>query len=254
MAMNPTHGSPCLTEGEIDHFHHQGYVGPFAAVSPDRMEPIREQIESQIVTTAGPGRTPMQARHQDHRLVYDLATHPAIVGRIRSLIGEDLMLWATYFFTKDPGGAEIPWHQDANYWPIEPAINFSVWMAIDRVTIENSCVNIIPGSHRAVIPHIRASQDKAFSEEADPAYFDAAKAVPIELEPGEFFLFTEKLLHQSNANTSNMRRMGMAMRFTLPWVKILDPQKPPLFPGHTCMMVSGEDRFGFNRMSVPPEA
>lgn len=243
-----------LTPDEINHFHHQGYLGPFAAVSPDEMATIRERIERDVLTADGPSDTRTQARHLDHRFIYELAASEAIVGRLRSLIGDDIVLWTSYFFNKEPGGAEIPWHQDFNYWPIEPAINFSAWLAIDPVTTENSCVNVIPGSHRSVVPHIKAREGMAFRIEADPAQVKTDKAVAMELKPGEFFLFTEKLLHQSNANTSNMRRMGMAMRFTLPWVRVLDHEAPPLFPGHACVMVSGTDRFGFSRFTDPPSA
>lgn len=247
----PTHA---LSPQQIDQFHGEGYAGPFAAVMPDEMAEIRQRIETDVLTCDGPSQNRLQARHLDHRFVYDLAAGPTIADRVASLVGDDLMLWTTYFVSKDPGGAEIPWHQDANYWPIEPAINISAWLAIDPVTTVNSCVNIIPGSHRAVIPHVKAREGMAFGQEADPQQVDASKAISMELKPGEFFLFTERLLHQSNPNTSDLRRMGMAMRYSLPWVKILDHEAPPLFPGHACVMARGEDRFGFNRFTQPPSA
>ena len=38
----------------------------------------------------------------------------------------------------------------------------------------------------------------AFGEMADPAAFDAASAVNMELKPGEFFIFSERTLHRSS--------------------------------------------------------
>ena len=184
--------------------------------------------------------------------LYDLCTSPPILDRTRSLLGPDLVLWATFFFNKPPGGAEIPWHQDANYWPIEPPINLSAWLAIDEVTTENSCVQVIPGSHREVIPHVASRAAMAFGQEADPDRVDPSQAVDVELKPGEFFLFNERLLHHSNANRSNRRRLGMTMRFTLPMVKLLDQDAPPLYEGHANVLVSGEDRFELNRTTAPP--
>jgi ectoine hydroxylase-related dioxygenase (phytanoyl-CoA dioxygenase family) len=170
-----------------------------------------------------------------------------------SLYGDDLVLWATYFFAKDPGGAEIPWHQDLNYWPLEPLVNVSAWMAVDPATVENSCVNIIPGSHKRVIPHVKSHAGAAFGEMADPAQFVVREARPMELKPGEFFLFNEKLLHQSEPNRSKKRRIGFSMRVTVPFVK-LTHDNPPLFPGHYNLVIRGEDRLRFNRVGQPPKA
>jgi hypothetical protein len=41
------------------------------------------------------------------------------------------------------------------------------------------------------------------------------------------------------------------MRVTLPFVKIEHDVKP-LFPGHAAVLLSGEDRMGFNRLVKPP--
>lgn len=125
-------------------------------------------------------------------------------------------------------------------------------MAIDEVTTENSCVQVIPGSHRAVVPHVPAGADMAFGEEADPAYVNSDAAVDMILRPGEFFLFNERLLHHSHKNTSSKRRMGLSARYTVPFVALLDQDAPPLFPGHACVVVSGTDRFCLNRTTAPP--
>ena len=60
--------------------------------------------------------------------------HPAIIDRIAGLLGPDIVVWTTNFWLKEPGGAEIPWHQDINFWPIEPPVNVSAWIAIDEVS------------------------------------------------------------------------------------------------------------------------
>jgi len=245
--------APHLSREEVDDFHRQGHVGPYTAVTPEAMAPLRARIESDVLPTTGRNpANPLQSRHLDHRLVHDLVTHPAVLGRIRSLIGDDIVLWASYFFSKEPGGKEIPWHQDANYWPIEPPLNISMWMAIDPVTVENSCVQLVPGSHRSVVPHIAAREGMAFGEEADPDAIDTSTAIDMELAPGEFFLFNERLLHHSHANRSDRRRMGLSARYTVPFVSLLDQDAPPLFPGHACVLVSGQDRFGLNRTAPPP--
>lgn len=241
-----------LSREEVARFHAEGVLGPFPLCTTEEMETLRGRIETEVLATPGPNpKTPLQCRHLDRRVVYDIVTHPAILDRMASLIGDDLILWATYFFNKEPGGKEIPWHQDFNYWPLEPVVNLSAWIAVDPVTRENSCVRVIPGSHKKIVPHVPSREGMAFGEEADPAHVDDSKVVDMELRPGEFFLFNERLLHQSNRNQSDRRRLGLTCRVTVPFVR-LEHDRPPLFPGHQNIIVRGTDRMGFNRLATPP--
>jgi len=242
-----------LSPQECDRFRREGYLGPYRAVSMQEMDRIRGHIEDDLLTSQGPNpRTPLQSRHMDSPIIAGLASHPAIIDRMACLYGPDLIMWATNFFNKEPGGAEIPWHQDLGYWPLEPLINISAWIAIDRVTVANSCVRVIPGSHKSVYPMVKSPDGMAFAQMTDMAFVDESKAVDMELEPGEFFLFNEKLLHQSNRNESDFRRMGMSVRVTLPIVKI-EQDGPPLHPGHRAMLVRGRDTMGLNRLMDVPQ-
>ncbi len=243
-----------LTRDEVDFFVVNGYLGPYTAMPPEEMARIRREIESTVLTSDGPNpRSRLQSRHMDCAVIYDLATHPAIIDRIAGLLGPDLIVWATNFWLKEPGGAEIPWHQDINFWPLEPPVNASAWIAIDEVRVENSCVRIIPGSHRASIPHTQAEAGMAFGEMADPSAFDAGQAVNMELQPGEFFLFSERLLHGSSRNSSSKRRLGMSVRVTLPMVHVFQ-DSGPLHAGHTAILARGKDVMGFNRCAGRPQA
>jgi len=243
-----------LTLAECDQFRSEGYLGPYRAVSEPEMAAIRKHIEDDLLTNDGPNpRSRLQSRHMDSPIIARLASHPQIIDRMADLYGPDLVMWATNFFNKEPGGAEIPWHQDLSYWPLEPLINISAWVAIDRVTTANSCVRIIPGSHKAVYPTVKSPDGMAFSQMTDMAHVDEVKAIDMELEPGEFFLFNEKLLHQSNKNTSNLRRMGMSIRVTLPIVKI-GQDGPPLHEDHCAMLVRGRDTMGLNRLMPMPRS
>jgi len=243
-----------LSREDVDFFVANGYLGPYAAMPPGEMAEIRAEVDSRVLTSDGPSpRSREQSRHMDCPVIYDLATHPAIIERMACLLGPDLVAWATNFWLKATGGAEILWHQDITYWPLEPPVNISAWIAIDKVTVENSCVQIIPGSHRRSIPHIPAEEGMAFKNMADPQFFDIEQAVNMELQPGEFFLFSERLLHRSSKNVSTKRRLGMSVRVTLPIVHIFQDQSP-LHPGHTAIVAKGKDVMGFNRYAGRPDA
>ena len=241
---------PGLDGEEVRHFHERGYVGPFTLCSPDEMAVIRDEIVGSVLAGPGPFRSPVeQSRHLDRRVVYDLCAHPEVVGRMASVYGDDLVLWRSHFFVKERGAKEIPWHQDANYWPIEPPLNISAWIAIDESTLENSCLQVIPGSHRTVLPHVPAAEDMAFVEMADPSLVDDDACVSLEMRAGQFVLFNERTLHHSAPNVSDRRRIGLAVRVTVPFVRVDE-----LFEGHGVVVIAGTDRFGFNRLLEPPPA
>ena len=167
-----------------------------------------------------------------------------------SLYGPVLLLWRTNFFVKYPGSKRIPWHQDFNYWPLEPPVICSAWIAVDPSTVENSCVQVIPGSHRKVIPHVKAGEDMVFNEMGDEKFYNADDAIDLEMKPGEFILFNERTLHHSHPNTSEKRRIGLAVRVILPFVSVLKYDSPE----HTLPVIHGEDRMGLNQIGSPPAA
>lgn len=240
-----------LTRDETATFHRDGFIGPYAAYTPDEMAPVRAHVEAMLA-----GDTPWhndsvdQSRHLDDVVVWEMCSRPAIVERMASLYGPDLLLWRSNFFNKGPGAKEVPWHQDYNYWPIDPLINISAWLAVDEVTIENSCVQIIPGSQKKILRHVSAPHGMDFQDMADPEAFDTGAAVSMELKPGEFFLFSERTLHRSAPNTSGKRRIGLAIRVTIPIVNV---EHEKLFKDHACILLRGEDRMGFNRLTDLPE-
>ncbi|WP_344535717.1 phytanoyl-CoA dioxygenase family protein [Streptomyces albiaxialis] len=242
-----------LTRDEIARFHQQGYLGPYTACTPEDMAAVRLRIDAEVLTSTGPNpASPLHSRHLDHRPVHDLVTLPGVLGRVRGLLGDDIVLWSTFLFNKEPGTPEVPWHQDIDEWPLDPPVNLSIWMAIDEVTAENSCVQIIPGSHRELLHHVPSRPGMVFSKEIEPGLVDTSGAIDMELAPGEFFLFSEQLMHHSNKNDSNRRRLGLSARYTTPSVNIRDQDSAPCFPGHACVLVSGSDTQGLNRMTEPP--
>lgn len=241
-----------LGSEELTQFRDQGYSGPHVLCSPDEMALVREQIDRVVFTSQGAIEGHFAyARHLDSPIVFDLCSHPAIVQRIGSLYGPDLVLWNSSFWIKNPGDPAIPWHQDIHYWRMEPPVNVTAWLAITEVKASNACVRILPESNRSIVPHVPAKGEFIWEQMADPARVDETKAIDMELRPGEFFIFNDRLMHSSRANRSSERRIGLGARFTLPFVKLYQDEVP-LFPGHRAIVVSGEDRMGFNKVGPPP--
>ncbi|MBV8727495.1 MAG: phytanoyl-CoA dioxygenase family protein [Candidatus Eremiobacteraeota bacterium] len=204
-----------------------GFAGPFRAFSEEQIASIGETIERCVLTSEGPAAgQPVQSRHLDSQDVLALCTRQEIVERVAALLGPDIVLWRSNFFPKTPGAAELHWHRDAPHWGsiLTPMINVSAWLAIDPSTRMNGCVRVIAGSHRR--QYTATGEDEKFVT-VDAG--EAREAVPMELAPGEFFIFNQDLVHSSSANVSQARRLGLAIRYTLPSVVV---NHEAIFPGH----------------------
>ena len=60
--------------------------------------------------------------HKASHKFYKLCTTPEILDYVEDLLGPNFFLWGGQFFLKEPkDGSVVPWHQDAQYWPLFPA-------------------------------------------------------------------------------------------------------------------------------------
>lgn len=248
-----------LSAEEAERYHLDGYLGPYTLCSPEEMACLRTRIDGVLHPERESGQVPSMigalnpamrrgfGRHHDNPFLFDIASSPAIKDRVTSILGDDLLLWRTMFFSKESGGKLIPWHQDYDGWLIEPMLVTSAWLAIDEATRGNGCVEFIPGSHRDYYPLVPSPPDvmDGFPQMADPNSFNESSTVFMELRPGEFFLFNERTLHRSRPNTTPHRRLGFAMRYVPTLVRTLDPHDRPI-------LIGGEDRLHFNRLAPAP--
>jgi len=239
-----------LSPFEREYFLREGLAGPFTYVSVAEMARLRREIERQAFGRAGPAaRDRFESRHQDCKVLYDICSTEQLVDRVASLLGPDVMVWNSVLFSKEPGGREVPWHQDLDFLLLDPHVNVSVWLAIDRSTRKNGCLQVIPGSHACQVPHRRRQKRYQFMAHAEPGYVDKSRAVDIELEPGQFIIFHRDLLHHSGPNLSTERRLGLTVRYTVPGVKV---NTEGLFAGHCVFCVRGKDRHRVNITGEPP--
>lgn len=188
----------------------------------------------------------------------DFARDPLILDMVEQIIGPDIILWNMSFFAKPAKkGRKTPWHQDGEYWAINPLATCTVWVAVDDATVENGCLRVIPGSHRDKTLHPHSSNlspDLTLSAELNASEFDENDAVDLVLEAGQVSLHDVYLFHESDPNLSEKPRRGMTMRF-MPSTSLYDREKEKAVydqfnsdapPQHTIFQMRGEDRHGGN--------
>ena len=244
-----------LTPAEAAQYRDRGSCGPFKLYSPEEMAEIKAEIRANVLSTKGPTGIERLDRHVDSRIVYDLCSHPKVIERVASILGPHISLWFSEFFDKPPGETTaIPPHNGNLFFPIQPQINLNAWFAIDKATVENGCMWILPGSNKSIYPTLPPfvkveGYKEDFYAVTDPKYVDEKDCINMELNAGEFFLFSESVIHGSLANKSSSNRLGLVARMTIPIVKVYHEHR---YEGHGVLMVKGEDYMKINNVINPP--
>jgi len=213
-----------LSNAEIDQYREQGYVIPKFRLPDEHLARLRGALDRLLATYTDVAQEDIANPHmlppnQGPEMNPFMATarNPQILDMLEQLVGPDLILWITRVLCKPASkGREVPWHQDGEYWPMRPLATCSVWIALDPVSTANGCMRFIPGSHRQqelYRHHVSSRDNLVLNLELDQDQFDEAKAVNVELEPGQMSLHDVRLIHGSLANTSGQRRAALIMRY-----------------------------------------
>jgi ectoine hydroxylase-related dioxygenase (phytanoyl-CoA dioxygenase family) len=215
-----------LTAEEKEAYRREGWVVPRWRLPQAKVDALRDSLDRLIAANPGVRPEKLVSAHIEGRNAegvhgsrdfLDLARDPELVELVADAIGDDIILWGCQVFCKPGGdGLETPWHQDGQYWPIRPLATCTAWIALDPSTRENGCLRVIPRSHegRELYSHMREDRtDVVLTQKVDDPRFDEAKAVDIELEPGQMSLHDVYMIHGANPNRSPMRRAGVAVRY-----------------------------------------
>ena len=191
----------------------------------------------------------------------EFAQIPEILETVEELIGPDFILWGMTIFGKPARiGKATPWHQDGDYYPIEPLETLTVWISLDGSTPEQGCMRFIPGSHRErkiYSHHFEHRDDYTLAQVIDDDQVDLNLARDIVLEPGQISLHDVYLVHGSDANLSDRRRMGLVLRI-MPATSFYNHDSgkikeeagsPHGYSNRALFLLRGEDKTGRNDFS-----
>jgi len=122
------------------------------------------------------------------------------------LCGEGMTLDFDQLLAKQPGreDAVFAWHQDQAYWiHTDDRRTATCWLALDDSTIDNGCMQFLPGSHtEPVRPHRPAGASR---EEQHTLVTDLRPddhLVPVPIRRGDITVHNEGVLHGSGGNRS----------------------------------------------------
>lgn len=187
----------------------------------------------------------------------EFAKIPEILDMVEQLIGPDFILWGMTIFGKPAhNGKKTLWHQDGDYYPIEPLETCTIWISLDGSTPEQGCMQFIPGSHKdhtVYSHHVEERDDATLTQIIDDDQVDLTQAQDIVLEPGQISLHDVYLVHGSEANNSDRRRMGLVLR-VMPATsfynhdngKLKDATSAHGYSNRALYLLRGEDKTGKN--------
>jgi len=122
-------------------------------------------------------------------------------------------------FIKEPRSKDyVSWHQDATYMGLNSTDFPTPWIALSPSNTETGCMTMISGSHKSSIQ----SHEDTFAENNILTRgqviedIDESKGVDLILEPGEMSIHHGAIIHGSQPNKSNQRRIGFSLQSYIP--------------------------------------
>lgn len=126
----------------------------------------------------------------------------------------DPLLLQSMVIMKPPGiGGEVTCHQDSTFLHTEPESCVGFWVALDAATLENGCMEFIPGGHEGPLRRLFRRKPGGGTEMlslADDPYPEERRvAAPAAV--GDLVVFSGRAPHMSRANRSALPRMAYTL-------------------------------------------
>ncbi len=118
------------------------------------------------------------------------------------------IIQSMYIF-KPPGiGGEVSSHQDSTFIYTEPESCTGFWFALEDATLENGCMQFIPGAHHGSLKarNYRLDERHLQTDVLDDSPWPEDRRLPAEAKAGTLVIFHGRAPHMSEANRSALSR------------------------------------------------
>jgi ectoine hydroxylase-related dioxygenase (phytanoyl-CoA dioxygenase family) len=229
-----------VTQAEVETFHQDGVVllrgildtawldalaGPLEqtialgeAVNLGSMAPASDSAPDSPAFSAGTDHW----RHDPTFLAFATASPLAPIAATL-LSSEQIWLWEDSVLVKEAGSPFVTkFHTDASYFNLEGNQVCTMWIPLDAATPSSGVVSWVRGSHRDPVeyrPNMFVTDEPIPGTEGEsiPDVLGtpelAARLISFDLEPGDLTVHHARTLHGSPANTSEVRRRAVSMRY-----------------------------------------
>lgn len=222
-----------LSDDQVEFFRQNGYVAGVRVLSDAQINEIRGEL-ADVSSQDHEGRqwwyeyNSNESTDPDKTLfhalggwrikpgLHDMLWNPAFLVPASQLLGGSVRFWHDQLFCKPARhGGVVAWHQDYSYWTrTEPMEHLTCWIGLDPSTIENGCLQYIPGSHRwELLPITGLAGDMdAIKVALDEEQWEMFQnPVAIEMEAGQCAFHHPLLVHGSKENNSSIARRACVL-------------------------------------------
>lgn len=150
--------------------------------------------------------------HAMHDLdpVFDAFSRTPELGEVARRVGfeDPAILQSMYIFKPPRIGGEVVCHQDSSYIYTEPESCVGFWFALEDATLENGCMQFIPGAHRMPLKkrNYRRPDGRLVTETLDETPWPEERRIAAEAPAGTLVIFDGRAPHLSAANRSDRSR------------------------------------------------
>jgi ectoine hydroxylase-related dioxygenase (phytanoyl-CoA dioxygenase family) len=142
-----------------------------------------------------------------------IPVHPNVLPIVEGVLDAGCLISSLSSIAIDPGEAAQPIHADDQLIPLDkphnPTVCNSMW-ALTDFTEANGATRIIPGSHTSA---------------QNPRYGEHYDSIAAEMPKGSVLVWHGSLWHGGGANTTNERRLGIAMNYCAGFIRQQENQQ-----------------------------
>ena len=205
-----------LTSNQLKQYEDEGFVSPINIFSKEKAKEIRNEIE--FIEKIMPEELEKSGRYNAHLIspLLDEVTHNSkILDAVESLIGKNILVCGTTLFIKNPyEKGFVSYHQDAKYIGLEPHNWVTAWVAITDSNEKNGCMRMWSGSHKDDLKDHNQmfNEGNLLTRGQTVNNVPKEKVKPLILKAGQMSLHHPKVVHGSEQNKSNDRRIGFVIQ------------------------------------------
>jgi len=205
-----------LSSNQLKMYSEEGFVSSIDIFSKEEALEIRKEIEN--IEKKWPNELEGPGRNYVHLIspVFDKVCHNSkILNAVESIIGKNILVCGTTLFIKNPNEkGYVSYHQDAKYIGLEPHNWVTAWIAVTDSNENNGCMRMWPGSHKEKIKHHNQKFDEnnLLTRGQTIENISIEKTIPLILKAGQMSLHHPKVVHGSELNKSNDRRIGFVVQ------------------------------------------
>lgn len=247
-----TTATRALSAAQVAHFDRDGFLFPVDVFT----EAEASRWADEVLTLHGAGI-------DGHPVPWNQKTYlllPSLDGLLRdrrltdpvaAILGEDLLALSADVFVKDARSSRrITWHQDVNFWELDPFDMLTAWVALTPAHPGNGGMSYAAGGHRGRIEHVEhPDPDNILSRGQELAVTVRPEDVSeVVLEPGQVSFHHALTPHASGPNLTDGPRIGFAIRYASAAVRQTGG------PAISARLARGRDPYGHFTLEPGPDA